>query len=157
MIASLSAGRARQLDPSSRRHVRNADPLSPHPHFDDRGTLRWHTRWAGALAQAQAERKKLFIEFGRELCGQCRTLVQAVVPHPDIAPRLQRDFVALASDCDDAEPEVLELAERLEDASMLPFVIFADEQGRFLAGASGAQSPASFARLLDRLESADAP
>jgi hypothetical protein len=38
-----------------------------HPHFDDRGTLSWHTRWSAAQAQALAEDKLLFIEFGREL------------------------------------------------------------------------------------------
>lgn len=38
-----------------------------HPHFDDRGTLNWHTSFAGASAQARAEGKWLFIEFGREL------------------------------------------------------------------------------------------
>ncbi len=39
----------------------------PHPHFDDRGTLHWHTRLADAVAQAEAEGKRIFIEFGREL------------------------------------------------------------------------------------------
>jgi len=38
-----------------------------HPHFDDRGTLDWHTRFDEALAAARAEGKWLFIEFGREL------------------------------------------------------------------------------------------
>lgn len=40
---------------------------STHPHFDDRGTLRWYTSMAEAKAVAQAEGKRLFIEFGREL------------------------------------------------------------------------------------------
>jgi hypothetical protein len=122
-----------------------------HPHFDDRGTLSWHTRWSSALAQARAEHKKLFIECGRELCGNCRALVQGVVPHPEIAPLLQRHFVALASDCDDPEDEVLALANQLEDASMLPFVLFADEDGRFLAGTSGAVNPLAFKQSLARL------
>ena len=38
-----------------------------HPHFDDRGTLDWNTKWAEALTQAQEQNKKIFIEFGREL------------------------------------------------------------------------------------------
>jgi hypothetical protein len=37
-----------------------------HPHFDDRGTLSWHTRFADALAQARVEKKLVFIEMGRE-------------------------------------------------------------------------------------------
>ena len=42
-------------------------PNRPHPHFDDRGTLDWHTRWSEAQATARAEQKRLFIEIGREL------------------------------------------------------------------------------------------
>ena len=41
--------------------------LKKHPHFDDRGTMSWHTRWKDALAAARAEQKAIFIEFGREL------------------------------------------------------------------------------------------
>jgi len=40
--------------------------LRKHPHFDDRGTLSWHTRFEDALAQARAEKKLVFIEMGRE-------------------------------------------------------------------------------------------
>jgi len=41
--------------------------MRAHPHFDDRGTLDWHTSFAEAQAKAEAEGKLLFIEFGREL------------------------------------------------------------------------------------------
>jgi hypothetical protein len=77
--------------------------------------------------------------------------VQGVVPHPEIAPLLQAHFVALASDCDDPEPEVLALAQGLKNARMLPFVIFADSSGRFVRGGSGAVSPASFKKTLEEL------
>ena len=123
----------------------------PHPHFDDRGTLDWHATLDEALARARKERKLVFIDFGREACSQCRALVQGVVPHPEIAPLLQAGFVAVASDCDDAEDAVERLAEQLEDASMLPFVIFADAEGRFLGGSSGAVNPVRFKRKLEEL------
>lgn len=47
-------------------------PMTPttkrkHPHFDDRGTLDWHTSFAEAQTTARAEGKRLFIELGREL------------------------------------------------------------------------------------------
>ena len=122
-----------------------------HPHFDDRGTLRWHTRFDEARRAAQTEGKLLFIELGRELCSQCRTLVEAIVPRPDVAPLLKDHFVALAGDADDAEDAVIDLAQNLEDAMMLPFVIFADAQGRFLGGSSGAVEPKAFARTLAEL------
>ena len=40
---------------------------NPHPHFDDRGTLAWETRYASALARAKQEKKSIFVEMGREL------------------------------------------------------------------------------------------
>jgi hypothetical protein len=39
----------------------------PHPHFDDRGTLHWHRRWADALEEARSSRRRIFVELGREL------------------------------------------------------------------------------------------
>lgn len=123
----------------------------PHPHFDDRGTLDWHTRLEEALAQAKREGKHVLVELGREACGQCRSLVQNVVPRPDVAPILQQHFVALASDADDTEPAVEEIAMNLEDATMLPFVLFVDADGRFLDGFSGAVNPVLFASTCKRI------
>jgi len=80
--------------------------------------------------------------------------VQGVVPRPDVGPLLSAHFVALAADADDCEPEVLELAEKLEDAAMLPFVLFADSEGRFLEGSSGAVDARRFAQTLERLAAA---
>lgn len=40
---------------------------SSHPHFDDRGTLRWFTSFEDAKAEAAATGKRIFVEFGREL------------------------------------------------------------------------------------------
>lgn len=123
----------------------------PHPHFDDRGTLDWHTRLEEALERAKAEDKKVFIEFGRELCSQCRTLVQNVIPRSDVAPLLQEHFVAVAADADQPEDAVLQLAMKLEDAMMLPFVMFTDAQGNFLEGYSGAATPPHLKKVLARL------
>lgn len=39
---------------------------SSHPHFDDQGTLQWHTGLEAALDQARREGKHVFIEMGRE-------------------------------------------------------------------------------------------
>jgi uncharacterized protein YyaL (SSP411 family) len=49
--------------------------MRPHPHFDDRGTMDWHTRYDEALAQAKEEGKRVFIEMGRLQCSQCRSLI----------------------------------------------------------------------------------
>ncbi len=70
------------------------------------------------------------------------------MPRPDIASVLQEGFVALAADCDDPDEEVVDLAQRLEDAYMLPFVIVADSNGQFVSGASGMQTPEGLLGLL---------
>lgn len=127
------------------------DARRSHPHFDDRGTLDWHTRYDDALAQARREGKTLFVEMGREACGQCRSLVQSVVPRPDVAPLLQQHFVALASDADETEEAVLKHAYQLEDAYMLPFVLFVRADGTFVEGLSGAVNPITFAARLRRI------
>ena len=75
--------------------------------------------------------------------------MQAVVPRPDVAPLLQR-CVALASDCDAPDPEVEELALHIPDAMMLPFVILADHRGQFIEGWSGAVTPDTLKRMLER-------
>lgn len=41
-------------------------PRRSHPHFDDRGTLDWYATLDQALERAQAEKKLVLIEFGRE-------------------------------------------------------------------------------------------
>lgn len=79
----------------------------------------------------------------------CRSLVQALVPRPDVAPLLQERFVALAGDADEPEPEVHRLVFRLPSATTLPFVLIADADGKYVAGAAGAQDPASFKALLE--------
>jgi thioredoxin-related protein len=126
--------------------------MSSHPHFDDKHTLDWHEDWDEALAAAKRDGKKVFIEMGRELCGNCRNLVQSIVPKPAVAELLKQNFVALASDADDPQQPVLDLAmEHLSDAMMLPFVMFTDAEGRFLAGGHGAVDPTAFERLLREL------
>ena len=74
--------------------------------------------------------------------------MEALVPRPDIGPVLEQGYVALAADCDDPEEEVIDLARRIEDAYMLPFVIVADANGQFVAGASGMQTPEGLLGLL---------
>lgn len=74
--------------------------------------------------------------------------MEALIPRPDIGPVLQEGYVALAADCDDPEEEVVDLARKIEDAYMLPFVIVADSNGQFIAGVSGMQTPEGLLGLL---------
>ncbi len=67
--------------------------------------------------------------------------MEAVIPRPDVAPMLQAGFVAVASDCDEPEDEVIALAQQVEDAMMLPFILFADANGAYIDGYSGVVTP----------------
>lgn len=82
--------------------------------------------------------------------------MEGTIPRPDVAEKLKERFIALAADADDAEEPVVQLAMKLEDAMMLPFVIFADSSGEFVEGYSGAVSPPYLLKTLDRLTGADA-
>lgn len=79
--------------------------------------------------------------------------MQAVIPRPDVAPLLQEHFIAVASDCDDPEEEVIALAQQLEDAMMLPFVLFADADGKYLDGYSGVVTPPYLIKKLTEFSS----
>lgn len=76
--------------------------------------------------------------------------MQAVLPRPDVAPLLQKHYVALAADVDLPEAEVHRLVFKLKNASMLPFVIVADGKGQFLEGMSGVSDPARIKALLEK-------
>ncbi|HPF15505.1 MAG: thioredoxin family protein [Planctomycetes bacterium] len=123
----------------------------PHPHFDDHGTLDWFQTLEGAVDEAKRTGRLIFMEFGRKACSQCRSLVEAIVPRPDVAELLQNHFVALAADADGEDDAILRLASQLPDAMMLPFVIFADAEGQFLEGYSGSASAPYLLKTLNRL------
>jgi hypothetical protein len=78
--------------------------------------------------------------------------VQGVIPQADVARLLQEHFVAMASDIDAPEAELIDLAAtNLPDAMMLPFVMLLDAQGQFLAGSHGAVHPKRFQDALQGL------
>ena len=78
----------------------------------------------------------------------CRSLVQAVIPRPDVAPILQEHYVALAGDADLPQPEVQRLMSQLKTATMLPFVILADAEESFLDGSAGTVEPEKLQEML---------
>ena len=67
-----------------------------------------------------------------------------------MAPLLERHFVPLAADVDLPETEVHRLLFKLRNASMLPIVILADAEGRFLDGMAGGADPARIKALLEK-------
>ena len=116
--------------------------MSTHPHFDDRG-LRWHTKLSDALAEAKSSGKHVLIEYGRQACGNCKTLVEAVMPA--VKAEVEASFVLLATDCDHPEPEVRALgAANMAHARSLPFVMYLDASGNFVFGTQGGRTKDAF-------------
>lgn len=81
--------------------------------------------------------------------------MQGAVPDPRVAPLLSEHFVAVAADADAPQDEVIALARNLEDAMMLPFVMFADAEGRYLRGYAGTSSPPYLVRMLEQLTASE--
>ena len=110
-----------------------------HPHF--KSDRKWLTTLADAIAPARPAKKKIFIEYGRLACGNCRDLVENVLPLEEVSRALDAGFVAVAIDCDAPDPAVRALgATHMSFARSLPFVIYTDAEGRFLHGTQGGRT-----------------
>ena len=77
--------------------------------------------------------------------------MEGALPRPDVAEVFQEHFVVVAADADAPEEGVMRLAMKLENAMMLPFVLFADAEGEYLAGSSGLVRPADLLATAQRL------
>ena len=128
-------------------------PAQKHPHFDDKGTLQWQTTLDAAKAAAKSANKIVFLQYGREACGNCRALAEQVLPSSGIKSRLGGMAVGLASDCDKPDETVRNvLREKLPGASTLPFVGFLTADGLWIDGFSGYKDEAEVAAVLARVE-----
>lgn len=101
-----------------------------------------------ALEQAKTEKKMLFIQFGREKCGNCQAL-RAYVAKNEV--KLPKDkFVYVDLNCDDAATSSAFRKQFKVDGSTLPFVVVADATGKQLAGRSGFGTPAEYKKFLSQ-------
>lgn len=88
-----------------------------------------------ALQKAKAEGKMLFIQYGREKCGNCQALKALI--SKNILKLSARKFVYVDLDCDD--PKIRKAFNKLYTVrgSTLPFVVIADSNGKQLVARSG--------------------
>ena len=104
-----------------------------------------------ALDQAKAEKKLLFIQYGREACGNCQAL-RGYVAKNDV--RLPKDkFVYVDLNCDDKTTSAAFRKHFKVDGSTLPFVVVADAEGRQLGGRSGFGSAAEYKKFIQQAQS----
>ena len=99
-----------------------------------------------ALEQAKTEKKLLFIQYGREACGNCQAL-RGYVAKGEV--KLSKDkFVYADLNCDDKTTAAAFRKMFKVEGSTLPFVVVADSEGKQLAGRTGFGSPAEYKKFL---------
>lgn len=88
-----------------------------------------------ALEKAKAENKMLFMQFGREACGNCQHLKKLIKENKiDLNPE---EFVYADLNCDDKKTEELFFSKFTGSGSTLPFVVITDPSGKQLGSISG--------------------
>jgi thioredoxin-related protein len=93
------------------------------------------TNVATALEKAKSENKMLFLQYGREACGNCQTL-KGYIKKNDV--RLSESkFVYADVNCDDSATSQAFRSKFKVEGSTLPFVVVAGPDGTQLASRTG--------------------
>ena len=104
------------------------------------------TKLDEALASAKADGKLLFIQFGRESCGNCQALKSYIATS---AVKLQKDrFIYVDLDCDNPDASQSFYKHFKVEGRMLPFVVIADSEGKQLVSRTGYGTPVEFKKLI---------
>jgi len=104
------------------------------------------TDLSAALEKAKAEKKLLFIEYGREACGNCQALKQYIKSHTLSIPKSQ--FVYADLDCDAPAVSKPFHAMFKVQGNTLPFVVITDSEGKQLASKTGYGTVLEYQKLL---------
>ena len=124
-----------------------------HPHFNDQGTLTWYTSLAEAQAVARSTGKLIFVDSGRLECGNCRQLIERILPVEPVRSRIAAIAIGLSDDCDEPDATVSALlTSNLPSARMLPLVGFLTPELRWVTGWSGGTTSNEVMRALDVAE-----
>jgi len=124
-----------------------------HPHFNDQGTLVWYTNLGEAQAVARSTGKLIFVDSGRLECGNCRQLMERILPVEPIRSRIGAIAIGLSDDCDETDASVSALLNsNLPAANMLPLVGFLTPELRWVTGWSGGTTPGEVMRHLSIAE-----
>jgi thioredoxin-like negative regulator of GroEL len=105
-----------------------------------------------ALSKAQTENKMVFMQYGREACGNCQAL-KAMIKGGKVHLSPSK-FVYADVNCDDSATKAAFSSKFKVSGNTLPFVVIAAPDGRQLAGRSGYGSDADFNKLIKDAEKA---
>lgn len=104
------------------------------------------TDLTAALAKAKAENKMLFVQMGRENCGNCQAL-KAMIKSNQVKLS-DAKFVYADVNCDDPATNKLFSSKFNVEGNVLPFVAIAAPDGTKLAGRSGYGTAKEFEALI---------
>lgn len=105
-----------------------------------------------ALSKAQTENKMVFMQYGREACGNCQAL-KAMIKGGKVHLSPSK-FVYADVNCDDSATKAAFSSKFKVSGNTLPFVVIAAPDGRQLAARSGYGSDADFNKLIKDAEKA---
>ena len=106
-----------------------------------------------ALAKAKEGDKLLFIQFGREMCGNCQALKSYIKSGTVHLPASK--FIYADLDCDDGATSKIFYQKFKVKGNTLPFVIIASPDGRQLASRTGYGSAQEYLALIHEAEKAE--
>lgn len=97
-----------------------------------------HETIEAAVTAAAEKQKLLFISYGREACGNCRSLKKLIKERKVSLPDFE--WVQADIDCDDPSKRAefnKRYRDAFKDARTLPFVVIAKPDGTLVASSSG--------------------
>ncbi|RBP36111.1 thioredoxin-like protein [Roseimicrobium gellanilyticum] len=104
------------------------------------------------LAQAKTENKLLFVQYGREACGNCQALKGYI---KDRSLRLSESkYVYVDANCDDSSTSQAFRSKFKVEGKTLPFVVVAAPDGTQLAARTGYGSVKEYEDLLKEAQKA---
>ena len=105
-----------------------------------------------ALSKGQTDKKMVFIQYGREACGNCQAL-KAMIKGGKVHLSPSK-FVYADVNCDDAATSKAFGSKFKVSGNTLPFVVIAGPDGKQLAARTGAGSAQDFEKLIKDAEKA---
>jgi uncharacterized protein len=123
-----------------------AFPLAGAPAIDDypRGSsIDWMAFEPSLFARSRSENRPLFLYFHGQWCTWCRDFQEQSLEHPEIAARIQRDFLPVLIDLDRRRDLFTRYGGR-----GLPFVVLLDARGDVQVRFTGHVGPGDLDRIL---------
>jgi len=76
-----------------------------YPHLDEGIETTWYTDYEKAVTDAQAENKKLFLDFWAPYCSLCKLIASTTLKEPAIAKVLSQNYIVVSINGNDAQLE----------------------------------------------------